>query len=142
MRFVSELRAAQRHLRRLLILAAALAHAAAALAGDLYVIASAEVRLGPEEVGQVFLGKRQFAGNVLLHPVDNGELQPQFVSRVLGVDLIRYQSHWTRMSFREGLRPPAVKPGDEDVLSYVRRTPGAIGYVGTLPENANVIARY
>jgi len=113
-----------------------------ALASDLYVIAHPDVELTRDQVVEVYRGERQFAGNVLLHPSDNAASRPEFVSRALGMDEVRYASHWTRKSFREGLIAPPMRSGDADVAAYVARTPGAIGYVSEAPPDARIITRY
>jgi len=127
---------------RLTLIALIAAASGVAGAADLFVIAHPEVRLSRAEVVEVFRGNRQFAGDVMLQPVDNASARGEFVSRALGIDEVRYESHWTRKSFREGLLPPPLKSGDRDVASFVMRTPGAIGYVHQAPEGANIIARY
>lgn len=122
---------------------ALLAASTAAFATDLVVIANPEVQMAPSEVRDVFLGNRQFAGNLLLRPVDNGPIRALFVDRALAMDEVRYESHWTKKSFREGLLPPALKSGDLEVINFVRRHPGAVGYVASeAPEGVRVIARY
>lgn len=113
-----------------------------ALGADLYVIASPEVRLSGEEVREAFLGKRQFAGNVLLRPVDNAPSRADFVDRALDMDLMHYETHWTKKSFREGMQPPALKSGDHEVIRFVARNRGAVGYVSEPPPGANILARY
>jgi len=129
-------------IRRLALIALIAAGSAAAGAADLFVIAHPDVQLSRAEVVEVFRGNRQFAGDVMLQPVDNASAREEFVSRALGIDEVRYESHWTRKSFREGLLPPPLKSGDRDVASFVMRTPGAIGYVHQVPEGAHVITRY
>lgn len=141
MRSNSERRAAPMRARRLAFSLVA-GFSAAAMGADLYVIASPEVRLSGEQVREVFLGKRQFAGDVLLRPVDNVPARPEFVSRALQMDVVRYESHWTRKSFREGMHPPSLKSSDRDVINYVSHTRGALGYVTAAPADANIIAQY
>ncbi len=129
-------------IRRLALIALLAAGTGAAAAADLFVIANQDVHLSRAEVAEVFRGNRQFAGDVMLQPVDNASARSEFVGRALGIDEVRYESHWTRKSFREGLLPPPLKSGDRDVASFVARTPGGIGYVHQVPEGAHVIARY
>ncbi|MCB1886215.1 MAG: phosphate ABC transporter substrate-binding protein [Rhodocyclaceae bacterium] len=127
--------------RRLLptLLALAVAPAAAA---DLFVIAHRDVQLSREEVAEVYRGERQFAGDVLLRPADNAAFRPEFVNRALGMDEVRYESHWTRKAFREGLIAPQLQGGDAEVAAFVARTPGAIGYVREAPDNVRILTRY
>ena len=141
MQFASEVEAAGR-LARWLLAALLAAASTAVLAAELYIVAGAEVQLSSAEVRAAFLGERQFAGNILLRVVDNRAARASFVNRVLGMDVTHYETHWTRKSFREGLHPPEMRSSDRDVLSYIRKHPGALGYVHSAPSGANVLARY
>jgi hypothetical protein len=116
--------------------------AGVALAQRIVVIANNGLHLSADELVDVFLGDRHFAGGVKLVPVDNGPLQEAFVTRVLGMNVTKYNGTWAKKSFREGFNPPPVKSGDAEVTEYVRRTPGAIGYVGDPPGDVTVIQRY
>lgn len=98
-----------------------------ACAGE--VIAHASVSLNADEIRDVFLGEKQFSGRVRLVPVDNSSAQAEFLSKVLQSDARKYAARWTRKAFREGLAIPSVKGSDAEVVSFVRDTPGAIGYI-------------
>lgn len=115
---------------------------AGAMAADLFVIAHDDVELSREQVIELYRGDRQFAGDVMLRPTDNAAARAAFVTRALGMDEVRYESHWTRKSFREGLLPPTQRAGDADVAAFVTRTPGAVGYVRAVPENVKILTRY
>ncbi|MFO1273871.1 MAG: hypothetical protein U1F50_19730 [Rubrivivax sp.] len=124
---------------------AAAAFAAAALpaaAGDLFVVCQPGLTLGADEVRDVFLGDKQFAGPTKLVPVENGALQADFQARVLKVDAARYASIWSKKGFREGLTPPAVRGGDADVIAAVKANPGTVGYVTKAPPDLKVIQKY
>ena len=54
----------------------------------------------------------------------------------------KYAATWTKKAFRDGLVQPPLKSGDSEVVDFVRRTPGAVGYVGTSPSGVNVVQRY
>lgn len=121
-----------------LLLAAALP---AAHAGE--VIAHPSVRLQAGEVRDVYLGERQLAGDLRLQPVDNSAAQEAFLAAVLQTNARNYQARWTRKTFREGLPAPPVKGSDAEVMSYVRTTPGAIGYLsGSAGPGVVVIDRF
>ena len=85
-------------------------------------IVSAEVRV-------IYIGEKQFAGTVRLVPVDNTSVQEKFLGNFVRVDSDRYNSIWAKKSFREGVNPPATKASDGEVVDFVRRTPGAVGYI-------------
>lgn len=120
----------------------ALAASFPAWAQPVVVIANRDVQLAGSDVPEVFLGDRQFAGAVKLVPVDNAALQDAFLAKTLGIDSAKYNGKWVKKSFREGLNAPPVKSGDAEVIEFVRRTPGAIGYVGSVPAGVAVIQRY
>jgi len=127
---------------RLLLLVVLVLAAAAARAGDLYVVCHPSVTLNPDEIREVFLGEKQFAGSVKLAPVENGSLQAEFQSRVLKVDAARYASVWSKKGFRDGLTPPPVRGSDADVISAIKANPGTIGYVSKPTPEVKIIQKY
>jgi ABC-type phosphate transport system substrate-binding protein len=71
-------------------------------------------------------------------PVDQSvqsEVRRHFSNDVLKQGIVEVQVYWQRR-ITAGQVPPPVKTSDEDVVSFVASTPGAIGYVSssaTLP---------
>jgi hypothetical protein len=114
--------------------------AANANAGE--VIAHPSVALSADEVKELFLGDKQFAGNVKLVPADNSAAQADFVAKVLQTDVAKYSARWAKKAFREGLNAPGVKSDDADVLAFVKATPGAVGYVSGASGGAKVLLKY
>ena len=123
-------------------LAGALLLAAAPAFAQHYVITHAATTLSSAEVREVFLGEKQFAGGTKLVPVDSLTGQEEFLGKFLSMDRTKYTAVWTKKAFREGLVQPPQKSGDSEVLEFVRRTPGAVGYVGTAPSGVNVVQKY
>jgi ABC-type phosphate transport system substrate-binding protein len=117
-------------------LAAVPAHA------DLFVISNTATAIAGGDVKDVFTGEKQFAGSTKLIPVDNAPAQDSFLSHALKMDAARYNTIWTKKSFREALNPPSVKAGDAEVMDFVRKTPGAVGYVSSQPSGVNVVIKY
>lgn len=109
---------------------------------DVYVISNTGTQIAAGEIKDVFTGEKQLAGSVKLIPVDNGSAQSAFLSTVLKIDANRYNTIWTKKSFREGLNQPAVKSGDAEVLDFVRKTAGAVSYVSSAPSGVNVIQKF
>ncbi len=130
--------------QKLVVLAAAglVALASTARAGDLYVIANSGTTVSPSDVREIFLGEKQFVGNVKLIPVDNASSQEQFLAKVMKMESARYTSSWTKKSFRDGVSPPAVKGSDADTIEFVKQTAGAVGYVNTSPAGVNVVGKF
>ncbi|MFZ5523220.1 MAG: phosphate ABC transporter substrate-binding protein [Pseudomonadota bacterium] len=107
-------------------------------AADVVVISHPGIAISAGDVKDVFLGEKQFAGGTKLIPVDNASLQDSFLSKFLDMARSKYSSAWTKKSFRDGLTPPAMKSGDAEVIDFVKRNPGAIGYVSSAPAGVNV----
>lgn len=128
-------------MRALYVLASLLVLSGAVRAGE--VIAHPSVRLETADVRDVYLGERQLSGDLRLVPVDNLVAQEEFLAAILQTNLRSYQARWTRKTFREGVRAPLVKGSDAEVSSFVRATPGAIGYVsGSAGPGVIVLARF
>ncbi len=121
--------------------ALALALASPAIA-EQYLISHPGTTLTAADVREVYVGEKQFAGSVKLVPVDNTAAQEQFLAKVLNLDKAKYAALWTKKGFRDGLNPPPVKSGDNDVLEFVKRTPGAVGYVNARPSGVTVVMKY
>jgi ABC-type phosphate transport system substrate-binding protein len=129
--------------RKLASLLAALAlGASAAAVAEVVVIANPATQVTAADVVDIFTGEKQFAGSAKLIPVDNGPMQEHFLSQVLKLDSAKYSSKWAKKSFRDGLNPPPVKSGDAEVIEFVKRTPGAVGYVGSSPAGVTVVQKY
>jgi hypothetical protein len=127
-----------RALRRRLVAALISLPCCAAWGGDVYVVASAGVKLTPDEVREVYLGEKEFSGALRLVPVDNQSLQGEFVTKALSMAAQRYIALWVRKAFRDALNPPQVKANDAEVVAFVRQTPGGIGYVAAPPREGQV----
>ncbi|NOU00177.1 MAG: phosphate ABC transporter substrate-binding protein [Gallionella sp.] len=110
-----------------------------AVAGDVVVIANAGTNLSAGEVRDVFLGEKQFAGSIKLVPVDNAAQQESFLAKMMQMSSAKYSGNWTKKAFRDGLAAPAMKSGDAEVIEFVKRTKGAVGYVSSSPSGVNII---
>ncbi len=106
---------------------------APARAVGLVFITNPAVTLSADEVRDVFMGEKQMAGATKLVPVDNASAQDAFLAGVIKLEPAKYATVWTKKAFRDGLNPPALKATDAEVADFVRRTPGAVGYVKTAP---------
>ena len=78
-------------------------------------------------------------------PVDQSLRSPvrrSFSNVVLQQGLVEVQTFWQR-KMSNGVIPPPVKTSDEEIVSFVASTPGAIGYVSSsapLPDSVREIA--
>lgn len=98
-------------------------------AGEVIVISNPGITISVDEVKDIYLGEKQFAGSIKLVPVDNASVQLQFLPKFLQMNPANYNSAWSKKTFRDGLTQPQVKSSDAEVIEYVKRTPGAVGYV-------------
>lgn len=57
------------------------------------------------------------------------EVRVEFTHDVLALSSLAVLTYWQRQLTRGGERPPPVKSSDDEVLAFVAKTPGAIGYV-------------
>jgi len=115
--------------------------ALSANAGDVVVISNSETPISAGDIKDIFLGEKQFAGSNKLVVIDNASSQGVFLSKFMQMDVAKYNNIWTKKSFRDGLTPPAVKSSDAEVTEFVKRTPGAVGYVSTNPSGVNIIQK-
>ena len=117
--------------------------ATVAQAADLVVIANPSLTLTGGDVREIYLGEKQFAGSVRLAPVDNSAAQEEFLRRVLSMEAAKYNATWTKKGFRDGVNPPSAKSNDLEVIDFVKRTPGAVGYISSQPPaGVNVVQKY
>ncbi|MGA9665752.1 MAG: hypothetical protein WBQ69_04790 [Gallionella sp.] len=108
-------------------------------AADVVIIANPGIAISSDDIKDIFLGEKQFAGPTKLVVIDNASAQGAFLSKFLHMDAAKYNNIWTKKSFRDGLTPPAVKSSDIEVSEYVKRTPGAVGYVTSRPSGVTII---
>lgn len=108
-------------------------------AADLVVITNPDISIASSDIKDVFLGEKQFAGSTKLIVVDNASAQGGFLSKFMNMDATKYNGIWTKKSFRDGLTAPALKSGDAEVIEYIKRTPGSVGYVTTKPPGVKII---
>jgi len=97
------------------------------------MITNPAITLSADDVRDVYLGEKQMAGSVKLTPVENGSAQAAFLADVMKLDAAKYATNWTKKSFRDGLTPPPAKATDAEVIDFVKRTPGGVGYVNSAP---------
>jgi hypothetical protein len=118
---------------------ALVAAATSALGADVYVVARADSKLSLDEVREVYLGDKEFSRGVRLVPVDNQAAQAEFTARALAMDAQRYNQLWVKKAFRDALTPPALLTTDAEVMDFVKRNRGAVGYVLSLPRDKDIV---
>jgi ABC-type phosphate transport system substrate-binding protein len=117
---------------------------APAAAQDFKVIVNAGVNadiLSAAEIGRVFLKQSELPNTPKTMPVDQAKSSPvraAFSQAVLGRSVTAVDTYWQQQIFAGKDTPPAAKPGDDEVVAYVKATPGAIGYVSSSASTAGV----
>ncbi|MCH9647911.1 MAG: hypothetical protein K0U98_06705 [Deltaproteobacteria bacterium] len=84
------------------------------------------------EVSDLFLKKKvEWANGTTVRPVVLKEktIEDAFCNDVIGRSSIAVKKYWQRQIFTGRGTPPEEKLKDEEILSFVSKTPGAIGFV-------------
>lgn len=136
-----------RTMRSLISLAAValLAIAAPAQAQGFKVIAHegvAESELPSDVVSKIFLKQAvKFPSGAAAKPVDlkkDSPVRAAFSSDVVGRPVAAVETYWQQQIFAGKEVPPPAKASDDEVLAFVRSTPGAIGYVSASASTSGV----
>ena len=108
----------------------------------------AGVNVRRADLAAVFLRKAtRWGGGATAVPVDQSGTSPvrnAFSQAVLGMPVATAVQYWQKQMFAANpLRPPAVKGSDAEVIAFVAKTEGAVGYVSktaVLPAGVKAIA--
>jgi ABC-type phosphate transport system substrate-binding protein len=91
-----------------------------------------------EAVAQLFLNRKAtWTSGPTADPVDQSMTSPvraAFAREILGMPLPSVQQYWRRRVLDLREFPPMVKSSDEEVVTYVAKSPGGIGYVAQSTE--------
>lgn len=130
-------------LRNLTIVLAALFCANVAMAEVAVIVNSGSgvSSMSDSDVKRIFLGKSKKVGGAKAAPVDTtegGAARDAFYSKVVGKNSAQLKSYWSTMIFSGKGTPPKEVSSDADVVAYVAKTKGAIGYVDASAANGSV----
>lgn len=92
-------------------------------------------------VQRVFLKQADRVGGVRVTPVDQSvgsSVRDAFSKRVVRQPVIEVRRYWQQQLWAGGERPPETRTSDEEVLEFVRTTPGGIGYVSVAADTFGV----
>lgn len=82
-----------------------------------------------------------FPGGGSATPVDLAKSSPvraAFSKRVIGRPVSAVDTYWQQQIFSGKEIPPAAKASDDEVIAFVKATPGAVGYVSAGASTAGV----
>jgi ABC-type phosphate transport system substrate-binding protein len=127
----------RRLLSTLTACAAALLVSAHTLAAQDYKVivnsANSTTELSADAVSKLFLKSvSKFPNGTAAAPVDLSKASPvraAFSKAVIGRPISAVESYWQQQIFSGKDVPPPVKSSDDEVIAFVKATPGAIGYV-------------
>ena len=95
--------------------------------------------LSKAEVSAIFMRRtRSWKGGAEIVPVQpppTAALRREFTRAIHGTTVAFVTRYWQRLIFAGRSIPPLELPDDDDVIAFVRKTPGAIGYVQRLPDD-------
>ena len=90
-------------------------------------------RLTRDQVSRMFLRKiTQWDNRQVVLPVDqtaDAPVRRSFTKQIHQKTIAAIQTWWQQQTFAGIAVAPPERPGDRDVLDYIRRYPNAIGYV-------------
>lgn len=111
---------------------------------DILIIAHQDVpetTVTEKDLQEIFLGKRvQWKDNTTIHPVTvrEAELHKAFLKQYVKKSIAKWNAHWKRMVFTGNGTPPKQFATQQELLDYVAKTAGAIGYVDSKTPVKNV----
>lgn len=101
-----------------------------------------ESELSKEVATRIFLKQTaKFPSGVAAKPADlakGSSTRAAFTTEVLGRSVSAVETYWQQQIFAGREVPPAAKSSDDEMVAYVRSTPGAIGYVSAGAATAGV----
>ena len=124
-------------IRALLLLVALAAAPVAAQQGYVVIVndANGVSSVNAGELSRMFMKKlSRWASGLDVVPVDLPEsaaAREAFSAQVHGKSVSAVHAFWQQQIFSGRAVPPAEKASDEQVVAFVRSTPGAIGYIST-----------
>jgi ABC-type phosphate transport system substrate-binding protein len=105
-------------------------------AADYQVITNASLgvdSISKRDLTRVFLKQRtRWASGEYAKPIDQkmkNEIRATFSEGTLGRSLADVESFWNSQVFSGKSTPPPTASSDQEVIDFVKKTPGAVGYV-------------
>jgi len=104
---------------------------------DLVIIANpdlADSAIEQRELQRIYLGKKtRWEDNTSIVPVmlKSGPLHDEFIEGYIDRSVQRFVTYWRQMVFTGKGMPPKSFASESDLVDFVARTPGSVGYVST-----------
>jgi ABC-type phosphate transport system substrate-binding protein len=94
------------------------------------------------DLSRLFLKqKKSWSNGQKASPIDqkaSSEVRRQFSHGVLGKSVGEVDAYWQGQVFSGKAHPPSAVGSDQEVVSFVRSTPGAVGYVSAGADTGGV----
>ncbi len=108
-----------------------------ALADDIIVIGNRSVpasQLSPKEIKKIYLGKKKNWSNglkVIFVMLEKKEIAERFLKNLVKKNPSMYNKYWKKKMFTGSGTPPIVFDKEKNLVEYVAKTKGAVGYVSS-----------
>ncbi len=109
--------------------------AASAQAGGVVVVCNdsvAAASLSRDDVQEMFLGRKtrwSDGQKVVLATLKEGDAHELFLGKYVGTTSPKFLNHWKKQAFTGRGRMPNGFATPDDLMDFVRKTAGAVGYV-------------
>ena len=116
----------------------------AAGAENIIVIANKDVTMtsmARSDLQNIFLGKTVTwpdGKKIKLVVLKEGSTHERFLNDLLEKRIPQFDTHWKQVIFTGKGRPPKMVDSEEDVVQYVSVTDGAVGYIDSGTDHADV----
>lgn len=134
---------------RVLLLIFGILWASSGQAGELLVIASPQVpdtTISSEQLANIYLLKKIYWNDgTPVVPVNrdaSSNEREKFYEAIFNLSQQELAEYWNRLRF-QGKFPPLIQASDQAVIGFVRKVPGAIGYINAshIPEGVKILIR-
>jgi len=102
---------------------------------DVVIIANRGVpenTLSRKEIKEIFLGKRvQWGDHSRIHvaTIRDAGIHKMFLKQYLNKSHAKWKTYWKRMAFTGRGIPPRSFHTDAEIIAYIAKTEGAVGYI-------------
>lgn len=110
---------------------------------EILIIANSSMNISGADVADLYTGEKTSAGGATVSLSDNKAALTEFCQKALKMEPAKYNAHWAKKSFRDGIASPKPKSSDSEVIDFVKATPNGIGYIsGTAPSGVKQVTKY
>lgn len=97
--------------------------------------------LDKASLSDMYLGKKTLWDKntkVALSVLKGGAIHDQFVEKFVGKTAAQFQSYWNKLLFTGAGTPPTAFKTEKELVDFVARTKGAIGYIDSATAHDSV----